>query len=394
MKKIFFYITCLLASVIFSCTEKTLEPINGSKGKPGIVTNVKAESVPGGAIISYRVPDNDDLLLIKAVYTISSGRKMEAVASYYANHITLEGFIDTLLHEAEVYAVSRAQEQSDPVIVPFTPLESSLSKTAKSVQIISDFGGANFSWFNRDTATLTFDFQTTDKNGEMQTVHIVTSKLDSAEYTVRGYLPEPRKFGLIISDNWGNASELILPEEGLVTPEREDRMDKTIIKVMRLNNDAAMDAWGFKDDYMFDEDLTTCGHTAEGALPASFTIDLGKTTTLSRVIFFQRMFQDQYFNHANPKYFEVYTCNTEPSASGNWSEWTMIMNCEIVKPSGLSGTEVTNEDQRAGMNGHEFSFPRNMEPVRYLRFLLPNSTWGSRPYANVAELTFFGRYEE
>ncbi|MDR1183021.1 MAG: hypothetical protein LBL13_13705 [Bacteroidales bacterium] len=35
-----------------------------------------------------------------------------------------------------------------------------------------------------------------------------------------------------------------------------------------------------------------------------------------------------------------------------------------------------------------------MQPQRYLRFILPNSTWGSRPYANVAELTFFGRYEE
>jgi hypothetical protein len=380
--------------LIFSCTEKILEPINDSLGKPGIVTDVEATPIPGGAIISYRVPDAADLLAVKAEYTISSGKKMEAVASYYANHLTLEGFIDTLLHEAKLYAVSRAQEQSDAVTVPFTPLESSLSKTAKSVKIISDFGGANYSWLNKDSATLTFDFQTPGTDGKMQTVHVLTTSLDSAEYTVRGYQPEPRRFGLIISDNWGNTSELIQPDE-LITPVQEDRMDKTIMKTMRLSNDAAMDAWGFHDDYMFDDDLTTSGHTAEGALPAAFTLDFGKITKLSRVIFFQRFIYNQYYNHANPKYFEVYMCNVaEPSANGSWSEWTKIMTCTIEKPSGLSGTEVTNEDMRAGAKGHEFSFPRDMEPVRYLRFVLPNSTWGGRPYANVTELTFFGKYEE
>jgi hypothetical protein len=395
MRKIYFYLIGVVF-MICSCTEKTLEPINGSMGKPGIVTEVTTTPIPGGVIIGYRVPDAADLLSVKAEYTISSGKKMEAVASYYANHLTLEGFIDTLQHEAKLYAISRAQEQSDVVTVLFTPLESSLSKTAKSVEIISDFGGANFSWLNRDTATLTFDFQTPDKNGKMQTVHILTSNLDSAEYTVRGYQPEPRKFGLIISDNWGNSSQLILPDGGgLITPQQEDRMDKTIMKTMRLSGDAALDAWGFKDEYMFDEDNSTCGHTAEGALPAYFTVDLGKITKLSRLIMFQRLFQDQYFNHANPKYFDVYLCNLDkPSANGNLMEWTKIMTCTIEKPSGLSGTEVTNEDMRAGSKGHEFSFPRDMKPVRYLRFMLPVSTWGGRPYANVAELTFFGRYEE
>jgi hypothetical protein len=391
MKKIYFYLAMVL---IFSCTEKTLEPINGSMGKPGIVTEVEATRIPGGAIISYRVPDAADLLAVKAVYTITSGKKMEAIASYYENHLILEGFGDTLLHEAELYAVSRAQEYSDAVTVPFVPMESSLSKVARSVEIISDFGGANFSWLNRDTATLTFDFQTPNEKGEMKTVHILTTNLDSTEYTVRGYQPEPRKFGLVISDNWGNTSELIEPEE-LITPVREDRMDKTIMKTMRLSNDVALDAWGFKDEYLFDEDLTTLGHTAAGTLPAAFTVDLGKLTQLSRLVMFQRFIYDQYFNHANPKYFEVYVCNIEePSKSGNWEEWTKVMTCTVEKPSGLSGTEVTNDDMRAGARGHEFSFPRNLQPVRYLRFILPNSTWGGVSYAHIAELTFFGRYEE
>lgn len=397
MKNIYFYLVTGLMFLLFSCTEKTLEPVNESKGKPGTVTEVLATPIPGGAIVSYRIPDAADLLSIKAEYTISSGKKMEAVASYYANHLTLEGFIDTLPHEAKLYAVSRAQEYSDAVTVPFTPQESSLSKVAKSVRIISDFGGANFSWLNTDTATLTFDFQTPDSRGEMRTVHIFTSNLDSMEYTVRGYLPEPRKFGLIIGDNWGNESGLILPEGELITPVEENCLDKTLMKTMRLSTDASLSAWGAQDQYLFDDDVSTFAHTAEGAFPAAFTVDLGKVTTLSRVVMFQRFVYNQYYNHGNPKYFEVYTCNVDtPSAYGYWSEWTPVMTCTVIKPSGLSGTEVTNDDHRAGVRGHEFSFPRNMEPVRYLRFRIPgaDATWGNQPYVHIAELTFYGKYEE
>jgi hypothetical protein len=70
------------------------------------------------------------------------------------------------------------------------------------------------------------------------------------------------------------------------------------------------------------------------------------------------------------------------------------MTCDVIKPSGLPGTEVSIADMRAGKVGHEFNFPKNLEPVRYLRFLIPRSTWGNTTYGQIAELTFFGLYDE
>jgi hypothetical protein len=380
------------AFLLFSCTEKELEPINQSKGKPGVVTETEVTPIAGGAVVYYRIPETSDLLAIKAVYTITNGQKREAIASYYDNHLILDGFADTLQHEALIYAVNRVQELSDPVMVQFTPLESSLSKTAKSVRIEPDFGGAAFSWVNSDSASLSFEFLTPDYNGKMQTVTIFQSVKDSMDYTIRGYTTEPRQFGLVITDNFGNSSGMISPPDGEITPFREDRLDKTIMSVRHLDNDSHMTGWGMKDEYMIDDDLATFGNSLNNSLPASFTIDLGKKMKLSRVILYQRLYNNQYYNHANPKYFDVYRpIDEELSQYGFWTDWQKIMTCTVIKPSGLSGTEVTNEDMRAATNGHEFSFPRTMEPIRYLRFRMPpGSTYGNVNFVNVAELTFYG----
>ncbi|GAP73359.1 hypothetical protein SAMD00024442_8_57 [Candidatus Symbiothrix dinenymphae] len=271
-------VLCVTTLALFSCADKTLEPLNGSLGMPGVVTELETTRIPGGAIVSYRIPDAADLLLVKAVYTITNGQKREATASYYDNHLVLEGFSDTLPHEALIYSISRAQTLSEPVPVTFRPLESSLAKAAKTVRIFEDFGGAAFTWKNEDGAPLTFDFQTTDARGEWQTATIIQSSADSAERTIRGYLPEPRKFRLVVSDNWDNQIAVLPDGGGVITPLREERLDKTIMSFMHLKgsvDDTYMDAWGGRDVFMIDDDLNTMAVTYEGNFPL-FTIDLGK----------------------------------------------------------------------------------------------------------------------
>jgi hypothetical protein len=395
MKIKYFYLVTLVF-LFFSCVEKSLEPINEGKGKPDGVTGVDVVPIPGGAVVSYRIPNTMDLLAVKAVYTISNGQKREAIASYYDNTLTLEGFIDTFSHEAQLFAISRAQVLSDPVSITFTPLESSLSKTVKTVSIIPDFSGATFIWFNEDNVPLTFDFLTTDAHNNLQTVNIFQSITDTSEFTLHGYAPVPRKFGLVISDNFGNASDTIYPLDGLITPFEENELDKKVMKVMRLDNDTPLNAWGFRDEFLLDDDPTTPAHSATGSIPVTFSIDLGKKTKLSRYLLFQRLQGNTYYTNGNPKNFDVYVCSGTPSLNGFWDEWTLIGNYTVVKPSGLSGNSVTNEDLRIARNGHEFSFPRDLEPVRYLRFRFPNtsSTWENKNFMCVGEFTFFGIYVE
>ena len=67
----------------------------------------------------------EDILGVKGVYTLSSGKTYEATSSFYENKLEILGFNDTLTHEVKLYTYNRALEFSNPVSVSFNPLESS-----------------------------------------------------------------------------------------------------------------------------------------------------------------------------------------------------------------------------------------------------------------------------
>lgn len=376
----------LLIGLFSSCSEKELKPVNESLGKPDVVTDVIVEPFAGGATISYKIPDSENLLAVKCVYVLSNGTKKEAIASYYENKVLVQGYNDELEHTVTLYAMNRAQELSDPVEVKFFPLESPLMKAIKSATIESDFGGACFRWKNSEKAPLNVEFLGPGSLGQISTLNILTTDIEKNVYSARGFKPDLMTFSMIISDNFGNCSDTISAE---ITPLYEEKLDKKKMRVMRLNNDTSFAEWGSLDSHMIDDNLSTFGHTPNNALPASFTIDLGCTARLSRFVMHQRCFTDVYYNHGNPKKMEVYTCDHIPNQSGDWSEWIKIMDCEIVKPSGSPGSTVTDLDMETARNGHEFSFDLLQAPMRYVRIII-SSAWDATSYTSPAEITFYG----
>jgi hypothetical protein len=389
---------------MFSCSEKELLPISAGTGKPEKVTVLGVESTPGGAIITYRIPENEDILAVKAVYVLTNGRKMEATTSFYDNVLELVGYNDTISHDVMLYSINRAQEYSEPLVVSVTPLESTLSKAVKSVVIVPDFGGANFSWRNEDGNSLSLEFLAETPNGDMQTVRVFTSTLDSLSYTIRGYDPKPTKFGVIVSDNYGNESPTITPTETIV-PIFEQKFDKTIQRIKILSGDMSFSNWEGRNEAMIDDELGTFGHSPNGPNGniggASFTLDMGKMAKISRFLYYQRTDGGRAYRAGNARTFEVYTYIGDPvddaNPSGDWSMWEKIADCEVIKPSNSSGTVVTDEDELAAANGHEFTIPLNVPSVRYLRFkvLTVWANWndGSN-YWHPVEITTFGVYDE
>jgi hypothetical protein len=405
MKKIPIYLILSASFLAFSCTEKELLPISASTGKPEKVDVLQIEPAPGGAIITYRIPENEDILAVKAVYTISSGRKMEATTSFYDNQLQLVGYNDMLSHEAQLYSINRAQEYSDPEPVMFVPLESSLSRAANSMSIVSDFGGASFSWRNEFGENISLEFLAESAGGDLQTVRVLTSTLDSLSYTIRGYEPKPTRFGVILSDNYGNETQLITPDEPIV-PIFEQRFDKKIQKIRILTGDMSFSNWEGRNEAMIDDDLATFGHSPNGPngniAGASFTLDLGKMAKVSRFLYFQRGDGGRYYKAGNARTFEMYTYIGEPvngdeNPDGDWSKWTKIGTYEIIKPSNSSDATVTDEDLIAAANGHEFAIPLSVGTIRYLRFKLLTvwANWGDGSnYWHPVEVTTFGVYDE
>jgi hypothetical protein len=397
MKTIYFYLMAV-AVICFSCTEKEILPISESSGKPGQVEILDTTVIPGGVVINYKIPPINDILEIKAVYTLSNGQKRESSSSFYTSFMTIDGYSDTDEHEALIYTINRAREMSDPLPVKFRPGESPLSKAVKSIRILEDFGGVNFSWKNPDNAMFTFEFYTENEYGEMVTMNIVSSKIDSTDISFRGYDTIPRKFAVNIRDNFGNSSGIIYPEGGYIIPIFEMRLDKTIQKAMTVAGDPSWDNWEGKSVYILDEDAMTFNHSYNNTVPgASFTLDLGKKAKLSRFILNQRVDRpEMYYNNGNFRTFEVYSSDDDSdSPSGDWSTWTYRNTYTIIKPSGAPRGQVTEDDRIEIIKGHEFSFPLDMPPVRYLRFKVL-SVWqtGGATFSYVAELTTYGSYVE
>jgi hypothetical protein len=387
MKTLYYYLSAFIILMLCSCEEKKLEPISESLGKPGTVEVLEQKAIAGGVIVTYRIPNNEDILSVKAVYTLARGVS-ESVASYFENTLTIEGFNDMKEHEAKIYVINRAQVQSDPVTIKFTPLEASYLKVAKSMEIISDFGGARFSWNNPDQAPLIFEFFAADSIGKLQAMRVINSATSEMKYSLRGYKPEARKFGVVIRDHWDNTCDTIFPPETIV-PLLEEKLNKKIMNVMQLSNDQNFANWEGMNHYIIDDDKETFGHSPNSSLPAPFTIDLGVKAKLSRFLFFNRNFNNSYYSWGNPKAFDVYVCFNTPSTSGNWDEWTKIGECIQTKPSGSPGTTMTDEDLAYAESGFEFEIDLALEPVRYIRFVI-QSTWENTSFTHPCELDFFG----
>jgi hypothetical protein len=401
MKAIYYFITINLAFLLFSCSEYRLEPTNTSMGKPKPIESgsITISSIPGGVVIKYQVPNVEDMLEIKAVYTLSNGKKREESASFYHGQLTLKGYNDTNEHEALLYTINRAMELSEPVSVKFTPLESSLSKTAKTVQISATYGGANFSWKNNDKELLSFEFLTEDKTGSLQSARIIESNQDSTSYVLYGYPAQPRQFAVVIRDIYNNESDVIYPE-GLITPYPDAKLNKKDMRIVILpgvngaKGDASFNYWGNLNEFLLDDDIYNFGHTDDNVMPnASVTLDLGHYSRLSRIVIHQR--QDvatMPYARGNPKTFSVYgTASSSPS--GDWSEWTKITDCSVVKPSGLPLGQTSNDDIIAMNAGHEFFFPIGGDVVRFIRFQF-HETWANQSSLHFAEITCYGESVE
>ena len=81
----------LLSLFICSCSEKKLEPITDSLGKPGVVTDIEVTPVPGGAVVSYRIPNSEDILAVEGRYILADGKEHKVTSSFYENKVEILG---------------------------------------------------------------------------------------------------------------------------------------------------------------------------------------------------------------------------------------------------------------------------------------------------------------
>lgn len=391
--QIFIFSLLLLA---FSCKEEKMEPLGKGGKAPGIVTNVTVSNQAGKVVLRYDIPGDPELLYVKAVYEIRPGKKMESISTFYNDSIVLDGFGNTDEREVKLYSVSRSEVSSEAVTVKVKPLTPPVQAALASVDFSADFGGITVKFSNEDSANLAIGVVSRDANGDPVQADMYYTSQKEGEFAVRGFDDTERWFGVYVRDRWLNYTDTVWKQ---VTPLFEEQLDKKLFRAMKLATDAntfpagpLANLWNDKVQGGSGSNNTWFRSANGSGIPHWITFDLGVTAKLSRFVEIPRGAFDEpnlLYSAGDPQLYEIWGC-TEYNPDGSFNGWTKLVDCEVVKVSGLPTGVNSNDDLLRAQEGHQFKVPLDAPPIRYIRVKMLQ-TFGNADYCWMAELTFFGQ---
>ncbi len=385
----------ILFLMVSSCDEERVgqNPIHNNP--PPEVSNVQIEPLPGGAKISYDLPNATDISYVECEY-LFKGEKKLVRSSVYSNFVIVEGLPDILPCEFTLYLVDHSENRSEPIHGSFIPLEPPYLTISKTITMEPDFGGVVIRWHNETNVMIGAFLLAMDDDGEWIEHDLVFSTITDEKRSIRGYDTKERNFGVVLIDRFGNTSDTVVES---AIPLYEKELDKKNFRNAALLGDNYTVRTGRPIENIWDNDLNVIWHTDPSAgfiPPQTFTIDLGVEAKLSRLMLWNRP-NEFIFSQHNVRYFEVWGAkelshdrNDAYWLGDDWKdEWILLGDFEQIKPSGLPLGQYTDEDVAATNAGSEFVFESGADEVRYIRFVV-KETWGRTAALHIAEISVFG----
>jgi hypothetical protein len=407
MKRIKQYTYSLLAFIIaaFSCEEDVRGPLAKDSIPPAPVSEVMVMNLPGGAKISYSIPDDEDALMVEAIYKLDNGKQVTSKSSIFKNFVLVEGLRKMQPQDVQLVTIDRSNNRSQPVIATINPETAPIDKLFSSFELVEDFGGVRLYFNNEDKIAAEILLYAADEQGNLvYSQSIFLSDDERSHHTFREFPPVAHKFGVSAIDRWDNVTEML---EAEMTPLEEIKLDLEKFRQMFLTGDEP-NCCNWIMPYLWNVTIADPGfhtaHFAPGTLVPPyteryhmFTMDLGVKAKLSRFKFWQRQRADKdgLYSHGNPRYFEVWGIDAIPADKGASLEgWTkLVENGEVVKPSGGPAGTNSAEDIAKAASGEEYDFPIEAPSVRYIRFVnLQN--WAGTKFMFLTELNFWGQIVE
>lgn len=382
--------------------------VSTDKTKPGVVTNVNVSNFNGGAYITYTLPDSKNILYVQADYYINDVVTRQTKSSYYSDTIRVDGFAKSKDYKVVLHTVSRAEIQSDSVVVTVHPDTPPYLLVQKSLTIRNDFGGLNISALNKAGASVGIITIGPDlTTNQVKIVNQNFTSQDSISYSLRGYDTIPKQFSVYVTDKWGNLSDTITTT---VTPIYETQMIKSKFQAYVLPSDAPT-GFGWVIQNLWDGNIGSPGyHTTQPiqplVWPACITFDMGQSAKLSRYMQWDRGLDgNNYLWQAGaPATWVLWGRNDTPQDETMPDEdnlpavgastpkgWINLGVFNLPpKPSGLPNPSYTNEDLAFWNAGFGFNFSLSLPKVRYIRFECLHNSSGTDNFFNIMELTFWG----
>jgi hypothetical protein len=434
----------LTAMLALSCEQVKdwHDPTDGDA--PGPVTNPQVENLNGGAKISYLLPDDSDLLGVKAVYSLDDGLEREYFASVQKNFVTLEGYGTAREHTVSLRALDKSGNESTPVSVTINPLAPPVDLLRQTLKIQQAFSGVFLNWENIYEKEMAVTLYVADSTGFFQYYDTYYSNARDGRTSFRGFDDTEHDFRIEIRDRWNNYA---LPFDTAITPLKEvnifgrDEKGSTIWQAYGNENDMYKymgnipcpdgnwarftDGVGYGPYYQL---VSFSTHFFPQATqiqfkPFYFAIDMKKPASYSRFKFWlgnrspigsaicpivfslwgtndPKPVDIEAGQIANLQYWTEWTTvsGVEVNGTGAWmNDWEKLGEYRLVYPSGMTkyvAGMITAEDEEFIQNGFEFEIDPEMtnKPFRYLRFKVDETN--SNEQWMLPELQFFGNFEE
>ena len=383
----------LFVFVAVACSDNE----DGDTTPPGVLTVDMVTPTNGGGIINYTLPDDNDILYVKAEYTNSNGVDVSRASSSYNNSIEIDGLNQTTALTITLYVVDENFNQSAPIFVELIPLESFIYLVQESIELAADLGGFRITWDNIESKTVYVYVHIND--GTEEEVRILSSDNAQESIAVRGLPSTEISISTRVQDFDENTTTL--EEKGTLTPLFEEVIDKstwTLLASQSVNGNA----WEGDSTNFWDDVIDTTGNNSDnsyfmiwrdlngGSLnwPLDLVINLNKNVKITRFSVWQRAFWyngpsdvPYYFQEENMKSFTIY-------ASNDAQVWQELGQFDIGDPRDSEGN-IPAAALESAANGHEFELDAVSEAFRYLKFSV-TSNYGSETYVNGSEITLYG----
>lgn len=422
------YLTSLMLigfflSALYSC--KKDDSSNGA-WKSGPLEEYHVTAINGGAIVTYTIPRDSNILYIMAEYK-RNGEDFTEKSSVYKNLLRIEGFDTKEEVHVKLYKVNKQGQKSEAVELKFTPLKSLVDIAHDTLKLGPAFGGIVASWSNPLKTPLGVHLMFKNDQGELETKEVYFSTLEKDEYVFRGFESKEYTFAVCFTDKWGNTSDTTFYT---TKPFYETMIAKPygdMRAVIPYDNATDLNTTTYVFPNIWDNIVNTSHHgwlTKPGNSGVSITLDLGQVVKLSRVVI--------HGYHVNSPYTQVNFTKFEMWGTKKidedklkdddyWLDEYSVRTGSIFENGVTTAYElpaVTFEDvwQYFGFfsivrydlmnppdpqailnlaaNGSEYLMPVDAEPVRYVRIFVREVSNSMPPPANnyfsMGEITFYG----
>lgn len=350
---------------------------------PGPVSNPTVINVNGGAKITYVLPNDKDLLGVKAKYYLGDTEKeLEVFSSVFTDTIQVKGFPDTKQRIVKLICLDKSFNESEPIEVEIKPLTPPIELIGQSLKLFNTYGGVYAKWENRTNDDIAISLYYGDDMGDMLLDNTHYSHLSQGEYYFRGFDAQERKFNVEIRDRWNNYITIdtiltplfekeLLPYDaqtgqriwnlyGMADQSGYWRGDichqvttnfkwEKMIDGITFSKTSAWSPGTIKLSYWYDG-IKANSEEDISPWPYYFTIDFTKEVSLSRhrIWHYSRNAADallassnRHYQQANVKHYEIWGTNSEPKKPADfsskkeslayWTSWKEIEGTDAWK---------------------------------------------------------------